>query len=373
MIKNYFWIGLAGLCLSGGLVGGFWWGQQSGITTGLLSPVLSQSGVMKDTHLQKYSIANLAQLTLPATKLHTTKLLGDDDKFTSWQFEFDTIGGQMSGLMNVPKKLDGSQPPKVIVLIRGYVPSEIYQPGVGTRAAGEALAQNGYITLAPDFLGYGESDAEPSDVLEARFIKPAQIMNLIENIKQVGVPIPSGPDRLTDAVLTKSDQIGIWAHSNGGQIALTALEGLGQPIPTTLWAPVTAPFPYSILFFSDEDDDEGQAARANTALFEKNYNAQDFSLTKHLDRLAGPLQLHQGTSDEAVPVSWNREFKDKILAENKRRSEASSEQPSPAVTGSPLPTIALKYFEYPGADHNLKPGWDQAMARDLAFFQQNLK
>ncbi len=372
MNQSLVWVALLGLCFGAGSITGFFVGQKYGVTDDLLSPILGQN-IVKDTHLNQYRITDLNQLNFKLSPIQLDQELKTTDKFTSFQFSYQTIGGTVTGLMNIPIVSADRHDLKVIILIRGYVPLEIYQPGVGTRAAGEALAENGYITLAPDFLGYGESDAEPSDVLEARFIKPAQIMNLIENIKQVGVPIPSGPDRLTDAVLTKSDQIGIWAHSNGGQIALTALEGLGQPIPTTLWAPVTAPFPYSILFFSDEDDDEGQAARANTALFEKNYDAQDFSLTKHLDRLAGPLQLHQGTSDEAVPVSWNREFKDKILAENKRRSEASSEQPSPAVTGSPLPTIALKYFEYPGADHNLKPGWDQAMARDLAFFQQNLK
>ena len=133
---------------------------------------------------------------------------------------------------------------------------------------------------------------------------------------------------------------------------------MGQPIPTTLWAPVTAPFPYSVLYFSDEEEDEGKASRANVALFEKNYNSADFSLTQHLDLLKGPLQIHQGLADEAVPYLWNREFRDKIVKENKSRSENK---------------IQLNYFEYPGTDHNLKPSWDSAMTRDLEFFAKNIK
>lgn len=372
-----------GLCLSSGLLVGFWWGNRSMSQSDLLSPILNPKQ-NQNIRLQPYTIPNLTKLDLPLSTIQLTKLVKTTDQFNSYLFVYSTLGGQVTGLTNIPAKLDTSQPIKVIVLIRGYVPPEIYEPGVGTRAAGETLAQNGYLTLAPDFLAFGQSDDEPSDVLEARFIKPAQVMNLIKNIEQIGVPVPSNPDQLTNIDLIKSDQVGIWAHSNGGQIALTALEGLGQPLPTTLWAPVTAPFPYSILYFSDEDEDEGRAARANTALFEKNYNAHDFSLTKHLDRLTGPLQLHQGTSDEAVPITWNREFRDKVLVENKRRLNVSATQTvatqtatvqttiSPPITAQTLSPINLKYFEYPGANHNLKPGWDVAMSRDLEFFKQNL-
>ena len=150
--------------------------------------------------------------------------------------------------------------------------------------------------------------------------------------------------------MADSSKIGIWAHSNGGQIALSVLEISGQPIPTTLWAPVSKPFPYSILYYTDEFDDEGKALRAEIARLEKDYDVNDFSITKYFDQIKAPIQLQQGTGDDAVPVTWsnnlNQTLKDK--------------------------DIDITYYIYPGADHNMTPGWDTAVERDLEFFKDKL-
>ena len=165
--------------------------------------------------------------------------------------------------------------------------------------------------------------------------------------------------RLNKTILLDTKRLGIWAHSNGGQIALTTLEILNQPIPTSLWAPVTAPFPYSLLFFSDENEDEGKATRKWIAQFEQDYDVYEFSLTQHLDLLQGELQLHHGTLDEAALKSWSDEFVAKVKTENKSRQ--ANQQ------------IKINYFSYPGADHNLQPGWNTAIQRDIEFFGRKLK
>jgi len=32
--------------------------------------------------------------------------------------------------------------------------------------------------------------------------------------------------------------------------------------------------------------------------------------------------------------------------------------------------VEVSYFEYPGADHNMRPSWDEVIARDIAFFNK---
>lgn len=388
----------------------------------LISPFVSNQS--KEKPLQALSIPDLKTSQFGHSKIVLEKELLEEEDFTSYLFSYTTLNKKMTGQLNMPKELllNEEDKPKVIILLRGYVPLSIYQTGVGTKNAAKMFAEAGYITIAPDFFGYGESDPEPEDTWQARFEKPKTVIELINTIETTGVPTNgrlgnsdigqtqkqetreqensytaeaanpinqvSSENLLPPAYsLIPTDTIGLWAHSNGGQIALTTLEILSEPIPTTLWAPVTAPFPYSILFFSDEEGDEGKASRKYVSLFEETYDVFDFSLTQHLDWLSAPLQLHHGTNDEAAPIVWSDEFVQKIAAENKRRLEIRERITAYEATASgdsdnllqvqwmsteQHEEIELDYYRYPGADHNLQPGWDLVIERDLEFFAKHL-
>jgi len=351
----------------------------------LLSPL--QETVILPQPLKKYALARLKNYPLTPSKLTIEEELSAEKNFTSYLFTYQTMGKRMSGQINIPSQLDKTQEPKVIVMIRGYVPPAIYSTGIGTKNAAAYFAQRGFITVAPDFFGFGTSSLEFSDEWEARLAKPIEIMELITSIQKNGVPVDA-----TAFQQLPTQKIGIWAHSNGGQIALSTLQGLGESIPTTLWAPVTAPFPYSVLFFSDEEADEGKKSRAWIAAFEKQYDVFDFSLTQHLDLLTGPLQFHHGTIDDAALIAWSDEFVDKVNGENGRRKAASSSAmiknsgenqiktteskiaaTAAANTSILAQPIEITYFRYPGADHNLQPNWEAAVQRDVAFFGKYLK
>ncbi len=60
-----------------------------------------------------------------------------------------------------------------------------------------------------------------------------------------------------------------------------------------------------------------------------------------------PIQIHQGSMDEAVTKVWS---------DNLSKALKSKEK-------------SVNYFVYPGADHNMKPNWDSVVTRDLEFFQ----
>ena len=304
-------------------IGAWWWSQSSKQT--FLSPQGAWEFVAKP--LQKYSFPSLKQTVFTGSAVKV-----DANNIFTYQSEGKTI----SGKINLPEGIPPEAGFPVVILIRGFVEPEIYTSGIGTQRVGEFLADNGFITLAPDFLGFGLSDPPPNNSIEERFMRPVAVLELIASV----------------ASLPQADQnkIFLWGHSNGGQIALSVLEISGAAYPTSLWAPVSKPFPYSILYYTDEFEDLGKALRKVVAGFEAVYDANEFSIHNYYDSINAPIQIHQGTADDAVPVEWSEILADTLEEKDKQ----------------------VSLFIYPGADHNMLPGWDTAVSRDLNWFKGQL-
>ncbi|MCX6704830.1 MAG: prolyl oligopeptidase family serine peptidase, partial [Candidatus Woesebacteria bacterium] len=241
------------------------------------------------------------------------------------------------GMINIPK---GIGPFPVIVMFRGYVDQKTYITGQGTSPSAAVFAQNGFITIAPDFLGYGGSDSEAENIFESRFQTYVTAATLLKSVSDPA---------FAKATAGKWDlkNIFLWGHSNGGQVALTTLEITGVDYPTVLWAPVGRPFPASILYYIDEADDGGKLIIGKLAEFNETYDAAKFSLTGYLDKIKAPVLLNQGTADTSVPVWWS----DSLVKTLK--------------TGG----VDITYIKYPGANHNLVPSWNQAVNNSLLFFK----
>ena len=179
------------------LVGWRFWPKDKQV---ILSPKASR--VFTQKPLEKYSFENLRKRVF----------LGSEVEIVDDVFYYQVDGKKISGQIKMPK-IEGMSPSNgypVVIMIRGYVDQEIYKTGVGTQRAAEVFAKNGFITLAPDFLGFGESDMPPNNVFEERFLRPVQVLQLIASVKNI--------------VGTDPTDINIWGHSNGGQVALSVLE-----------------------------------------------------------------------------------------------------------------------------------------------------
>jgi dipeptidyl aminopeptidase/acylaminoacyl peptidase len=240
-------------------------------------------------------------------------------------------------MANIPLPQEGRDQMPVVVMLRGFVEDEIYSTGLGTRNAANVFAENGFVTLAPDFLGYGESDAPEDDVWWERLNKPVQVMNLLASL-----------DSLPQV---DTERVALWGHSNGGQIALSVLEISGKNYPTSLWAPVSKPFPYSVLYYTDEFDDGGLRLRYALAEFERLYEVGNYSIVKYFDLINASILLHQGTEDDEVPLKWSNE----LVASLKELGKE------------------VEYFVYPGAGHNMEGNWETVVGRDVGFFRQRMK
>lgn len=282
--------------------------------------------------LDKYTIENLGKRSYGSNIIldaPTSTTAG----YTVYKFHFDSDGKSVTGVAHLP---NSTGPFPVLLQLRGYVDHKDYKPGMGTAPTARVFAANGYASFAPDGLGYGESDNPSGDVFEERFQTYTTALNLLAAIDKW--PMTNG-------------KIGIWGHSNGGQQAITILEITGKNYPTVLWAPVTKPFPYSILYFTDDIPDHGKALRKVTANFEKSYDVELYSLTNYLDKISAPINLHQGGIDGTVPQKWSDDFA-KVLKEK---------------------NIDVNYFVYPGAGHSMEGSWNTAVQQDLDFFRSLLK
>jgi len=246
------------------------------------------------------------------------------------EIRFMSDGKWISGMMNYHPEKSSLSP--VIIMIRGYAEKEGYYPGSGTWKVADELAKNGYATISLDFLGYGNSEADSPDVLEARFHKVIEVLDLIQSVKQL-----SWVDK---------DKIGIWAHSNGGQIALSVLEISGEKYPTVLWAPMTLPFPQSLIDTADEGEDK-QKAIDFVNKFQKYYDSRRYAFENYYEWINAPILIQQGTADSQVKVEWQQSLQSR-LKEFGKKSEL---------------------IIYNGADHNMKGSWNDVVKRDIEWYR----
>ena len=196
-----------------------------------------------------YTIDGLQHHQFQSGKITITSTVETTDAFTRYIISYPSDGLTITGVMQIPAK--GHAPFPVIIMNHGYFDREGYVPGDGTYRAAEYLSQHGYITLASDYRSWGKSDIGPSFFYAGLAIDVINLMNAVPSIPQ------ADPNR-----------IGIWGHSNGGHIALATLAISGVTYPTVLWAPVSTSFPYSILYYTDQYDDNGKALRKLIAGFD---------------------------------------------------------------------------------------------------------
>ena len=335
---------------------------KSEVNVQLLSALPASQEKEPDNPYPPFRFSALAQQSFTSQPLYVLEELETNPQFNSYLVAWDVpeLSGEgskrVTGQLNIPS---GSGPFPIIVMIRGYVEREEYQTGIGTRNAAAAFARNGYITISPDFLGYAGSDPESDDILLARFARPVTVLQLLKDLEQPRLRVDSMSIKAEDiadwvtALVFDGSHIGIWGHSNGGQIALSILEITGKNYPTTLWAPVSKPFPYSVFYYSDDLDDGGKYIRQQLAFFENDLgnDVREYTILQHPENITAPIQLHQGGADDAVPLKWSQQLDD-VLTEK---------------------DVKVTFFTYPQADHNLQPNWDQVVQRDLQFFAKSLK
>jgi dipeptidyl aminopeptidase/acylaminoacyl peptidase len=325
-------IGVVGLAIVG------WYLWREG---GLIDPLVREKEKMV-LPLERYDFDSLRKRgglagkieilgNIPEVENRRKDLDLDSSGFQTKKFRFMSDGKWITGMINLPMTPE-SKKMRTIIMVRGYADKPGYYTGFGTWKAADEFARQGWVTVSLDFLGFGGSDGESLDMLEARFEKVVAVLDLVESIKQLGY--------------VDQNSIGIWAHSNGGQIVLSVLEITGGNYPTVMWAPMTNPFPQSVLDTASDLDDGGKAVIKAVAEFQKQYDSRRYAFENYYEWINAPVLIQQGTADEWCKVAWQERVVNALKAQGKQ----------------------AELILYVADDHNLKKNWDKAVGKDIDFY-----
>lgn len=240
----------------------------------------------------------------------------------------------ITGVMHVPH---GEGPFPVVILNHGYIPPSRYWSGADTWRAADYLARRGYLTIAPDFRGWGESDSGDNFFRSGLVI---DVLNLISSL-------PSLPQ-------VDPERVGMWGHSMGGGVttkAITVAPGIKAAV---LYAPVSADDTVVMgrwgRFTGGGSADDPLRRAYREAVRDRSF-LQQTSPIFYFDFVTAPVQIHQGTADTTTPPRWSEAIRDALQAAGKD----------------------AEYFAYPGQGHAFQgESWTLFMERVVAFFDGHL-
>jgi dienelactone hydrolase len=155
-----------------------------------------------------YTIDGLRQHDYRSGEIRILAPLSENDKYTAYLIDYPSDGLTIRGVMQIPT---GGGPFPVIVMNHGFYARSVYRSGDGTDRASAFLAEHGYITLAPDYRSWGDSDAGESLFYSGLAIDVINLLYAIPSIPQ------ADPTR-----------VGMWGHSMGGGVTIKVLTVLGS-------------------------------------------------------------------------------------------------------------------------------------------------
>lgn len=257
-----------------------------------------------------YTIEGLRQHDFQSGEIHIRSTLEEHESYTGYLIDYLSDGLTITGVMQIPA---GEGPFPVVLLNHGFFSRSVYSSGDGTDRASAFLAQHGYITLAPDYRSWGDSDIGHSFFYSGLVIDVINLLNAIPSIPE------ADPDR-----------IGMWGHSMGGGVTMKVLAIDSRVKAAVLYSPVSA---------DDADVIErwGMGCFGDIAAGELimgcnssdviptdlpvnlqeayRFAASDADTLKkvapfyHLDDVKVPIQIHYGTEDgkflSGTPPQWS--------------------------------------------------------------------
>ncbi len=262
----------------------------------------------------------------------------DNEIFEAYVISYNSDENKLYALLSVPKDVKSNSP--FLILNHGYIEPGNYSTVYSYKNTFDYFANKGFIVLKPDYRANGNSEGDKTDSLN-RLSYPIDVLNLIASLSS-----------LSPTIAESKRDIFMWSHSMGGDISLKVLEVAGSKIKAaSLWAPVSAPYPESMLYFLKTRDSANY--EKTKELVYKFFSADDFiklSPSKNVQFIKSKIIMHHGTDDESVPYEWSVNL-DREL------------------TLSKIPHV---FYTYQNEDHNFSRGANATvLKRDLEFFTSN--
>ena len=290
------------------------------------------------------SIDYLRAQEYPASPIVIERSLAAGSNYSRQIVSYMSEGLKIEALMTIPfgDTPEGGWP--AIVFNHGYIPPEVYRPDERYVSYVDGFARNGYIVFRPDYRGHADSEGEARSAYGSPDYT-IDVLNALAAVRQ---------HPQVDAY-----RIGMWGHSMGGYITVRSMVTAGDIKAGVIWAGVVASYPDLLDRWRRRNADMTARHRSwRTHLTDEFGTPQEnsepwaaLSANTFVGDLSGPVQLHHGTADASVPVSFSELLYDEILA----------------AGGD------AEYYTYDGDDHNLSVYFSTAMQRSIDFFDQYVK
>lgn len=239
---------------------------------------------------EQYTIDYLRQRSYGGGTIEIVKTIEVLDQFTRTLIRYSSDDLTLYGFMNVPA---GEGPFPVIIMMHGLGDSGSFSNLIFKSDIVDALTNQGYIVIHPIMRGYPPSDSGDNMF---RVGMAVDMLNLIALIKTQGVQAGAIEKAMPE-------QIGILGQSLGGNVALRVL---------TVSSDVKAAVLYSSLSGNELKNSQQLYKITVDPQFQNELNVLPSLLPRispmyYYSNITAPIQLHQGTIDETVPMSWAEE------------------------------------------------------------------
>jgi len=285
-------------------------------------------------------IESLRNREYPFSQLNIEETLTDGSNFHRYIASYQSDNLKIYGLLTIPTATQPETGFPTILFLHGYIDPSVYKTTEGYEASQNAFARSNFITFKPDFRGHGKSEGEASGAhfSENYVVDTLHALKALQQHEQVD-----------------SQRIGVWGHSNGGEIGLRAMVISNQIKAGVFWAGVVGSFQDMLetyiqqIPFLKRQQQQVFEQYSSPSAHPKFWNQLD--PYTYLQDISGPVQLHHGTGDEQVPVELSQHLEQELQKLEK----------------------SVELFEYQGADHNLSgSAFNTAVLRSVQFFKQEL-
>lgn len=302
---------------------------------------------------KELTIDYLRELEIIGSEITFEQELGRRSNYQEHLVSYISEGNKIYGLLTIPYGDPPEEGYKAIVFNHGYIPPANYRTTERYLAYVDILARNGFVVFKIDYRGHGKSEGNPT----GSYFSPGYTIDAITALKSLqGMEIidPQG--------------IGMWGHSMAGNLVLRAMLIEPDIQAGVIWAGAVYSYEDFTLYgiedtsyrppVAQESAEESVHQRSSRTLFDfygspESGDAywQAVSLTKNIEYLSSPIQIHHAEDDPVVNIGYSMNLASVLLGNDK----------------------TYEFYIYEGGGHNLVSPWfDQAMLRTVEFFQDNL-
>jgi len=283
--------------------------------TATAAPKQLETATPPVSSLSPLAIPFMRAQTYPGSDLVIEQTLEPGRNYDRYIASYQSDGLTIYGLLTVPT---GPKPPTgwpVVIFNHGFLlDATKYRATAQYPTSTDTIAQAGYILFMPDYRGYGKSEGETTDPNSS----PAYTVDVLNGLASV---------KRLDSV--DPDRIGMWGHSMGGGITLRAMVVSPDIKAGVIWAGTVNSQRDLLDFWARTpapDPEMNSPTRKWRADLIEEYGTPDdnpqfwdsISPASYLAYLSGPVQLHHGTADEAVPPEFSETLNKRIQAAGKQ-------------------------------------------------------